>query len=521
MSIFRRKRANGKGKTIPDGVYTIEFRDHSGIVRRVSGSTDKSASREVERQLKRLVALRMAGSGPDADSTRFLECCQPELRERLGEWGMISTSHAKGGTPLSALVESWGAHLRAQEFGESHCRESVSCVRRVLRETGIAYWSEISADKIEIWLAELRKSGTSIRTSNSYLTKLKAFCNWMLSTGVATVNPLRFIRKLNEAADKRYERHPYTIEELGLVLAAAEAGGIIHGMVGSDRALLYRTAVETGFRWSECRSLTRASFNFESDPPTVTIRAEDTKNGKEATLPLRPGLATDLKARMALFLPAAKAFPGMWEGKGAEMIQMDLEAAGILRRDNKGVLNTTDEHGLVYDFHGLRHTFATLGAKAGIPLATMQKLMRHSDPKLTAGIYTHILVADKADELAKLPAICAAIPKSESTVLTGTDHASTIAPPIYEQVKKYTTSVLSDSSAESVKSTDRKMDRNGVDFNRQITTYSDIEKCPNTLAFDMTENQKYPVPQGQTGYNDDGGRYRIRTCDSLLVRQVL
>jgi integrase len=80
-------------------------------------------------------------------------------------------------------------------------------------------------------------------------------------------------------------------------------------------------------------------------------------------LPLRPELAADLKARMALFLPTAKAFPGMWRDKGAVMLRVDLEAAGI---------PAIDEYGRVVDFHSLRHTFGTLGAKAGIPLATMQ-----------------------------------------------------------------------------------------------------------------------------------------------------
>ncbi len=47
--------------------------------------------------------------------------------------------------------------------------------------------------------------------------------------------------------------------------------------------------------------------------------------------------------------------------------------------------------------------------------------MRHSDPKLTAGIYTHVLVADKADELAKLPKIAATFAtEREAAAKTGT-----------------------------------------------------------------------------------------------------
>jgi hypothetical protein len=76
------------------------------------------------------------------------------------------------------------------------------------------------------------------------------------------------------------------------------------------------------------RSLTRASFNFDGDTATVTIKAEDAKNGLDDVLPLRPELAGDLKTHMALFLPAAKAFPRM-RSKGAKMLRVDLEAAGV------------------------------------------------------------------------------------------------------------------------------------------------------------------------------------------------
>jgi integrase len=497
MAVFKRKYTakNGKAKAIRK--YSVDVRDHDGVVRRVPAFTDRSASVELERQLKKLVALRMAGAGPDAELSRFLESCPGEIRESLGKWGIISIQRVKGGKPLAELVDSWGVHLQARQLGETHCRESVANVMRVLRETKTVYWSDLSAEIVEKWLTSFRKGGASNRTSNSYLAKLKTFANWAVRTGVVSSNPLIMLGKLNEAADSRLERHPSSIEDLGLLLATAEAGDIVHGMTGPDRALLYRTAVETGLRWSECRSLTRASFDFESASATVTIRAEDAKNGKQETLPLRPELAADLKTRMAMFLPAAKAFPGMWAGKGAEMIRTDLEAAGILSRDANGDLITVDEYGLSYDFHGLRHTFATLGAKAGIPLAVMQKLMRHSDPKLTAGIYTHVLVADKADELAKLPEI-AAIVTTKKEAATGTY----------------------DAALESDKIVVMPIDSFGKDAMANIKTYIDDGNNRNAIVSAMAGNEKSPVPQGQTGPSIHGGRHRVRTCDLLLVRRI-
>jgi integrase len=61
--------------------------------------------------------------------------------------------------------------------------------------------------------------------------------------------------------------------------------------------------------------------------------------------------------------------------------------------------------GRVVDFHALQVTFVSHLALAGVPLATAQKLARHSDPRLTANVYTHLGLADLALAVENLPAI--------------------------------------------------------------------------------------------------------------------
>ncbi len=63
-------------------------------------------------------------------------------------------------------------------------------------------------------------------------------------------------------------------------------------------------------------------------------------------------------------------------------------------------------------------------ARNGVPLAVAQKIMRHSDPKQTSAFYTHILVADKARELSKLPAVAATDPANEAAAKTETTDTS-------------------------------------------------------------------------------------------------
>jgi len=72
----------------------------------------------------------------------------------------------------------------------------------------------------------------------------------------------------------------------------------------------------------------------------------------------------------------------------------DLEAAGIPKHDHRG---------RVADVHSLRVTFISGLAAAGVPLATAQILARHSDPKLTANVYTDPHMLDLRGAVESIP----------------------------------------------------------------------------------------------------------------------
>ena len=64
---------------------------------------------------------------------------------------------------------------------------------------------------------------------------------------------------------------------------------------------------------------------------------------------------------------------------------------------------TVDERGRTTDIYALRHTFGTHLCKAGVPLRTAQAAMRHSDPSLTANVYTDPKLLDVAGAMEPLP----------------------------------------------------------------------------------------------------------------------
>jgi len=97
--------------------------------------------------------------------------------------------------------------------------------------------------------------------------------------------------------------------------------------------------------------------------------------------------------------------------KPAKMMREDLAAAGITYRDGAG---------RVADFHSLRHTYISNIQRNGASVKVCQELARHSDPKLTLGVYTHLQVQDKTAALDALPPVGADRSGREATQATGT-----------------------------------------------------------------------------------------------------
>ena len=78
------------------------------------------------------------------------------------------------------------------------------------------------------------------------------------------------------------------------------------------------------------------------------------------------------------------------------VLDRDLRAAGIPKRDDRG---------RTVDVHAMRTTFGTLLSKSGVSPRTAQQAMRHSDIKLTMGVYTDPRLLDVRGAVESLPAI--------------------------------------------------------------------------------------------------------------------
>ena len=382
----------------------IEYRDGDGIVRRVAGFSDKKATEQRAAQLEREAAQRETG-----------------LIDRHAEHRQCS---------LEAHLIDWEKALNAKGNTAKHAAEQPKRVRKVFNACRFKFWQDISASKVQVHLADMRKGteekkGVGARTSNCYLQACKQFGNWMVRDDRAASNPLAHLQRCKAEADKRVRRRALTVEECRRLISTTEKVGDNYGMTGAERAMMYRVALGTGFRVAEIRSLTLQSFSLNGEYPTITVEAAYSKNRTRREQPIANKLADDLEVFLAdrdaetpVFKPNAD--------KTADMLRADLARADIKAEDSAG--NRVD-------FHALRHTYITLGAQAGIAPKVLMDLARHSDINLTMKVYSHTVVADRARALEAIPDITGGSDQ-EAEILraTGTcdDTPDTVSSPIFD-----------------------------------------------------------------------------------------
>ncbi|HYT89387.1 MAG TPA: tyrosine-type recombinase/integrase [Gemmataceae bacterium] len=270
-------------------------------------------------------------------------------------------------------------------------------------------------------LQERLGRGAGIQTANYYLREVKAFCRWLVKDRRTGDNPLAHMQGGNVATDLRRARRSLSLEELTRLFHVARTSQqFFRGLSGADRAMIYATAGGTGFREGELASLLPEWFCLDGEPPTVSLPARRGKNRKPVAQPLPSDLVEALRDYLANRSPGQPVWPGTWAERGADMLRIDLEPAGI-----PYVIEGPD--GPLYaDFHSLRHSYVSLLDQSGVSLKQAMQLARHSDPKLTMARYGRAQLHDLGAAVERLPALLPKTgPKNEAVRATGTDPVCT------------------------------------------------------------------------------------------------
>ena len=410
-SVFKRKRDRQR----KNASWFIAYQDERGKRRMVKGCPDKAATEQLARKLESEAELRRRGViDPKADAYAAHEA-RP-LADHISEWraDLIHRGDTAKHADLSTdrvrrlVAVMFGAspdEVDGKRMTRSQCDETR---RRVAQKIAPARLSDLSAAKVQSGLARFRETGRSLETCNHYRRAVCGFARWCFKEGRLRDNPLLSVAGFNSKEDRRHDRRTVSLEELLRLIEAAERGPAYQAMTGPMRALCYRLAVATGLRYSEIATITPESFAWKA--PSVRVAACYTKNGQIAELPLPNELAADLRPYVVSLNPRMPIFP--LPGKGAKMLRVDLQAAGIPYQTASGF----------FDFHSLRCQTATLADAAGVSPRVVQRLMRHSTLELT-GRYTRPRAVDIEAAASMIPSLKpeADRPGASALAATGTD----------------------------------------------------------------------------------------------------
>jgi len=321
-------------------------------------------------------------------------------------------------------------------------------------------WKTLADITPEQFLSWRQRHSASAKTLNEYLGSANTFLKWVIfSKRLSMENPLRHVAKISTVGQETYHRRPFGEEEFKRLLAVSEY-----------RAPVYLTAVHTGLRRKELKTLTWANLSLDSEMPTVTVTAINAKNRKAQPLPLHPDVVTVLRELREQHQPKPtdRVFFGIFPKW--ETYRRDLERAGIQNFD--------DPAGKLH-FHSLRHTLNHRLQEAGVVPTVAQHLMRHSSIALTTRTYIN------ASSLPLASAIC-----------------------------RVRSVLRRDSPIDSPKS-----DADGLFESHAVAGSENTDGPQKPINTESRRNLTVPVVDSRESEN--GARYRVRTCDPCRVKAVL
>jgi len=387
------------GKSRQSGRWHVRFRDHLNTRRRVPAFTDKRVSMKLGEKLEALVGAVRAG-GDLAELRSWIETLPDDLRDRLAEWGLLPRAMLSLAVPLPRHVDDYRVFMLARNASDAHADLRRTRVLDVFDACGFARWRDIDSESIERWLAGERQAGRlKMRTSNHYVTAVRAFCGWMADQGRAASSPVSRLAKVTVTDQVSYGA--FTVEQVQQLLQHCEQATDVWGftqrkpqsgkrrtnltrfLTGPQRAFTYRLVVETAMRAETVRQLTVGQVRLERDETgTVTGGVIKTtvgqqKNRKGHDVPVRCSLAVLLEEQIGGKAPAMR------------LVDLPLYAAEMLRADLfNAKLPMVDEDGLPLKFHSFRATCATWLGEAGLDAAGIAAVTGHLTRSMVDH-YTH------------------------------------------------------------------------------------------------------------------------------------
>ena len=416
--IHAKRKANGvNGRRRANNTGTLEKRGKKWLARWYVYDADgkrirKSRLLDAETVEEARTALRDLTEG-NALITR-----EKEIRRNLDALdGLAAERRAwEDGLPALALADAFAAYRKCGNRPDSGERtlSDYETFTRQLKEwldshrPGVNEMRQLTRADAEAYAADLRAT----RSPNTFNKRIVFFrCLWRVLADAdegkdpnareavdlparLTSNPWQKIKTLIR---NDHTRRELTVAELEKVCANLDG----------EMRILFGLGMFTGLRLADCALMEWHSIDLSRRiiqlVPRKTARQS---HHKPITIPIHPALQYILEnvpnaKRLGYVMPETAALYKHNSSMLTARIQQHFESCGI-----KTKIERTDGRRAQTDvgFHSLRHTFVSLLANAGAPLALVQYIVGHSNPAMTRH-YFHENEEALRDAVMALPSI--------------------------------------------------------------------------------------------------------------------
>ena len=376
MKVYKATYTDRNGKSRKSAKWYIHIADHNQLRHKVAAFKDKRLSEALGRNIESLVNCRIAGLEPDVKLNQWVETLPEKLLTKFVSWGLIDGQRAGVTKPLAEHINDYIKTIEAKGNSKDGIVRTRNRLKKIVSECKFHYFRDITKTAVEIYLGKMKKDGFSNTSRGHYLGTFSTFLTWAEQDQRIIRNPISKLGKPDRNSEMKGVLNPEQF--VSLIKTTFEKNVLIGRTTGQERAVLYVLAGTTGLRRKELLHLAWDDIKLSAKKPYVRVKASIAKNDKEAKQPITPFVVSLLTALEAATRPKPSDRVFSQSINTAALIRADLATANI---------DQIDKDGNEICFHSLRNSYISFLANSNTPPKVVQKLARHSDPRLTFNTY--------------------------------------------------------------------------------------------------------------------------------------
>lgn len=348
--------------------YQIRGELWNGQIVKLPGHRDKKIAEMIRDNVASLNRSKLLGELPDPRLKDWIAGLPDKDAEQYVKFGLMPRRLLDRGMPIQSLINEFAMHIQARCENRSRwAKQWPLLVHRLVDEIGkntknakqISF-DQLDEDSVNIALKGMlalggRRKGQPIsqKTKREYMFAIKSFGDWMVKKRGALTNPFSDLNVPSAKGAPVLNRRPMQVGEFEkladyLLKAPSKYSHQIIDWKPEDRLMIYWTAVLTGLRANELRSLTVGSVDFDANPVLITVEGWVAKNRTKASVPVTDAaFINKLRGYTSQRPPNVPLLKIPCQSALTSALYRDLDAAGVQRKFNGNK---------VIDFHTLRST---------------------------------------------------------------------------------------------------------------------------------------------------------------------